>query len=137
MSRWRAEAITRFPEHQKMIERAEGLMALWIDLCSLFERAYESPVQPDLIRRIYEYAHWCMDRPRVDDPGDDPPTCVCCAFFEHIPTIPAARKEMHRWFNIGEVLSSAEVFSYLIGQDDFEKLVAELRLALQNATPRR
>ena len=131
MSSWRAEAIARLPEHRQMIEQSDGLMALWIELCSLFERAYRTPLDADLIRRIYDFARWCSQRPRVNDPGNDPLTCVCCAFFEHIPTILAARRDMHRWFSVGDVLASKGVFSYLIGDDDFENLVAEMRAAGQ------
>jgi hypothetical protein len=136
MSRWRAEAISRLPEHRKLIENAEGMMALWIELCLLFERAYASPADSDLIRKIYEYARWCCNRPRVDDPGDDPLTCVCCAFFEHIPTIPAAHRDMHHWFTVSDVLESKGVFSYLIGDDDFENLVSEMRVAARTSVTR-
>jgi hypothetical protein len=113
-----------------MIEKSDGLMALWIELCSKFERAYMTPVDNEFIGRVYDYARWCSRRPPVsDDPGNDPLTCVCCAFFEHVLTIPAARREMYRWFSVADVMASKRVFSHLIGEDDFEKLVAELRAA--------
>ena len=42
-------------------------VALWIDLFSLFTGAYEnSPVNDDLISRVYDYAAWCFQQPKTE-----------------------------------------------------------------------
>jgi hypothetical protein len=42
---------------------------LWIKLRSAFERAYEEPINEDLIARIYAFADWCVAQ--VDEPDLD------------------------------------------------------------------
>src|SRR5690242_6827264 len=100
MARWRAAAIQRLPEFREIVASAEHVMALWIELRWKFKEAYRDPRNDDLIRRIYSYADWCLDAPRNDDAGQDPLTAVTVAFYEHIPTWPAAREDMPRWFSV-------------------------------------
>ena len=128
MARWRAAAIERLPEFRDIIASAERVMALWLELHQEFEDAYREPRNDDLIRRIYSYADWCLNAPRIDDAGHDPFTAVMVAFFEHIPTWPAPRDDMPRWFSVDEVAGSKGVFSYLIGEAAFGELVAFMRM---------
>jgi hypothetical protein len=124
MARWRAEAIERLPEFRDLIESSERVMALWIELLMAFESAYrEEPQNESLITRIYSYARWCEIAPRDNDPGCDPLTAVCVAFYEHIPTIKQARNDMPRWFKRAEVLAARQVFSRHISEQAFEDLV--------------
>lgn len=127
MSRWRAAAIERLPELRRTIASADSVMALWIELGNEFQKAYRDPRNDDLIRRIYAYADWCLAAPRNDDAGRDPVTAVAVAFYEHIPDWPAAREDMPRWFHHEEVASSKAVFSYLIGEQAFNELVAFIK----------
>ena len=128
MAKWRAEALKRLPEHQRVIEAAPSIMSLWIELSPLFHRAYEvEPRDESLIARIYGFADWCMQAPRHDDAGHDPLSAVACAFYEHIPTHGPARDDMPRWFRPDEVARSREVFAYLIGDEKFEKLLAYMK----------
>lgn len=127
MARWRAEAIARLPELRETIEQSHQLMFLWTELQLVFERAYREPTNDDLIRRIYDFARWCEQAPRDEDAGRDPLTCVCVGFYKHVPTNAAARADMHRWFSVAELLSGRSVFAYHIGEEDFERLVSEIR----------
>jgi hypothetical protein len=110
-------------------------MALWIELHMKFEDAYREPRNDDLIRRIYSYAHWCLAAPRNKDAGHDPATAVMAAFYEHIPTSPAAREDMPRWFQYEEVAGCRDVFSYLIGDAAFDELLAFMKRNRHRYTP--
>jgi len=123
MSRWRGAAIERLPEFRDLIARADNVMALWIALHVKFEDAYRDPRDDELIRRVYAYADWCLNARRSDDAGRDPATAVVTAFYEHIPTSPAARDDMPRWFRYEDVLRGKGVFAYLIGDEAYDHLV--------------
>jgi hypothetical protein len=81
MSKWRVEAIARLPEFCDEINSAENIMALWIELGT---QAKLATGNDDLIRRIHDYAKWCANAPRNDDPSRDPPTAVQVSFYEHL-----------------------------------------------------
>ena len=121
---WDVEALSRF-------QYADTAGMLWIDLCLEFERAYQEPRNEDLITRIYAFANWCLNQ---DDEGPEHlPTIVCTHFLEHIPTWPAAREDMPRWFTREEVIGMREIFSYLVGEDEFQKIIKLYRHRGKNA----
>ncbi len=136
MSRWRAEAIARLPEHRKLIETSHQLMFLWCELNSVFERAYRPPANEDVIRRIYDFAKWCDTAPRDADAGRDPLTCVAVAFYAHVPTNAAARDDMHRWLSVADVAASCSIFSYHIGDEAYEEVLATMKARLAAASAR-
>jgi hypothetical protein len=137
MARWRAEALKRLPELRTAIDSAPEIMAFWIDAQYAFKRAYEkNPWDDSLIARIYAFADWCADARRGPDAGHDPSTAVVVAFYEDIPTIPAAREDMVRWFTYAEVADSRAVFSYHLSDDEFEKLQGHLRRNKHQYRPR-
>lgn len=124
MAKWRAQAISRLPELREVITSADTIMACWIELHLVFERAYEvEPPNESLIARIYSFADWCIQAPRSEDAGRDPLTAVTVAFFEHVPTHKLAREDMPRWFRYSEVAGSRAVFAYLIGDDEYDLLL--------------
>ncbi len=128
MARWRAEALRRLPELRSAIDSAHQIMAFWIDAGEAFRRAYaEQPPNESLIARIYSYADWCLNAPRVSDAGHDPSTAVVVAFFEHVPTIPAAWRDMPRWFTFAEIAESKAIFSYHLSEIEFESLLAHMQ----------
>lgn len=127
MPAWRREAIKRLPELRKEIAGAETLMGLWIELNLQFKWAYREPRNESLIKRIYSYADWCSQAPATKDAETDPGTAVACAFYEHIPTIPAARDDMPRWFTAEQVLKSRQVFSYFLEEKQFADLLSHMR----------
>jgi hypothetical protein len=124
MAKWRAEALTRLPELRKQIDAADSVMALWSELWSAFEQAYlaEPPDEP-LIARIYSYADWCVRAPRNDDASHDPPTAATVCFYEHVPGFGPAREDMPRWFTYEEVERDRQVYSYLIGEQQYFELL--------------
>jgi hypothetical protein len=127
MARWRAEALKRLPELRKAIDSAHEIMAFWIEAQSTFRRAYEQdPRDESLIERTYAFADWCANARRGPDAGHDPSTAIVVAFYEDIPTIPAARDDMPRWFTYSEVAESKAIFSYHLTDNDFGLLLRHM-----------
>lgn len=81
MSAWRKEASNRLPELQRIIASREvnNPMMLWIELRKEFERlCKQEPAPLELLRRLWGYANWCMER------GDDVGTGAALGFCEHL-----------------------------------------------------
>jgi hypothetical protein len=135
MARWRAAAIERLPELRHVIATADSVMALWIELRLSFEQAYRENNE-SLIARIYSFADWCVEAPRAFDAGRDPFTAALVGFYEHIPGIPEARKDMPRWFRSSEVSENKQVFAYLIGEQAYQDLVSYLEKNQHRYVPR-
>lgn len=128
MEPWLSKALEMVPELGPNLDYIEDIgtpMYLWIELHMLFERAYEEPRNDDLIRRIYEYAGWCFEQDPQPRAAQDLPTCVVVGLYEHIPQLPAARADMPHWFTRQEVLGMRQVFSYHIGESEYERLIRE------------
>ncbi len=112
-------------------------MAFWIEVGLAFKRAYDQkPPDESLIFRIYSYADWCANARHGPDAGHDPRTAVVVAFFEHIPTIPAAREDMPRWFTYEEVAQNRPNFSYHIGDEEYQCLLRHMRVNRHLYKPR-
>jgi len=125
MARWRAEAIKRLPELRQVIASAESVMTLWHELQDAFEQAYRAhPPAESLIAGIYSFADWCLEAPRGDDAGHDPFSALIVTFYEGIPRCRPARDDMPRWFRYSEVAQNRTVFSYLIGDQEYDELVS-------------
>ncbi len=121
---WKKEAIKRFPEFSEEDHSGwENPYLCWFDLIFLFEDAYKSPRNEDVIKRIYDYAFWCIQQPEGKTAEDDLGTCVAVCFLEHIPTIEEAVSDMPRWFTYDQVIYSEEVFSYMVGKEGFQKIL--------------
>jgi hypothetical protein len=121
---WRAEALAKFPELAQTIEAVDSPMGLWSELSLAFEVAYEEePVDREMIRRIYDFADWCLQQEQVDDARFDLPTCVITCFYEGIPRSPAARAEMHKWFSREELERGREVFGYFLNDEEWADLL--------------
>lgn len=137
MAKWRAEAIQRLPELRRIVADADSVMALWIELLWAFEKAYKAePPNDSLIARIYSFADWCVDAPRNADAGHDPLTAVVVAFYEDIPKFGPARDDMPRWFRYEEVAENRQIFSYFIGDKEFDALVLHMAKNRHRFVPR-
>jgi hypothetical protein len=138
MARWRVEALKRLPELKEKIESAPQIMAFWIEALHAFEDAYDQkPPDESLISRVYDFADWCEIAPRNPDAERDPLTAVNLCFYEHIPTIPAARADMPKWFTFLEVSENRSIFSYLVGQDDYQQLLQHMQRNRRLYLPRK
>jgi hypothetical protein len=57
-------------------------------------------------------------------------------FYESIPTFPAALEDMPRWFTYDEVAQSRAVFSYMIGEAEYQRLLEHMRKNRSRYRPR-
>lgn len=122
MSTYREEALERFPEFNQEISESENPMALWIELHLIFENAYKTPRNDDLIKRIYMFADWCLQQPQSQHAEDDLFTAACVCFFEHISEYKAAREDMPRWFTVEKLTALESVFRYHLSEEKFAAL---------------
>lgn len=120
---WGKEAFQRFPELIDRFDSVQSPYELWFELKEAFEDAYKDPRNEDLISRIYDYAHWCGSQPEGKTAETDLGSCVCACFYEHIPELPAALEDMPRWFSRSDVLLMKNVFSYIVGEEGFERIL--------------
>jgi hypothetical protein len=112
MSAWRRQALEQLPECRPIVEAAKNPMAMWIELLGECEDAYKTQNE-DLIRRFYEFAHWCWK-----SPSDDVRTAVACAFYEHLPTTQVLKRDMPRRFGRAAFSELREVFRYHLSPDE-------------------
>ena len=122
MPPWREKACELLPELGETITDpdTDTPYQLWFELRSAFERAYDaSPRDESLIRRIYEYADWCLAAPRGETAADDLATCTCVCFYEHIPQHPAARDDMPRWIPYQDFILMEHFFRYHLLEEEF------------------
>lgn len=126
---WGKEAFTRFPDLIDRFDSVNSPYDLWFVLTDAFQQAYKAPRQEDLIARIYAYADWCCSQPQGTTAEDDLGSCVCVCFYEHIPESPEALEDMPRWFSRADVLTMKEIFSYMVGEEGYERIL----LAFQRA----
>ena len=102
-------------------------MALWIELAPACEEAHHSGNQAAM-SGFYQFARWCW---RSTDA--DLRTAVACGFYEHLPTMKTARKDMPRWFDRDSFTELREVFSYHLTSDkaaEFEREFFEAKQKL-------
>jgi len=120
---WGREAITRFPELIENFDRVDSPYSLWYELTRAFSRAYIAPRNEDLISRIYAFSDWCLNQPEGKTAADDLATVVCSCFYEHIPESPEALEDMPNWFPRSDVLSMKPIFSYMVGEEGFKRIL--------------
>src|SRR5215467_8994756 len=120
---WGREAFERFPELIDQFDNVESPMLLWIELAYAFDKAYKEPRNEDLISRIYAYADWCCEQPEGATAENDLATAVVVCFYEHIPECPEALADMPRWFKLSDVQLMKETFSYMVGEEGFQRIL--------------
>jgi hypothetical protein len=120
---WGKEAFNKFPDLIDRFESVDSPYALWYELRQALHEAYKSPRNEDLISRIYAFADWCCAQPRGATAEDDLSTCVHVCFYEHIPESLEALEDMPRWFSRSDVLLMKDTFSYMVGEEGFQRII--------------
>jgi hypothetical protein len=121
---WGKEAFNRFPELLDRFDQIDSPYLLWLELTEAFKQAYRTPRNEDLITRIYAFADWCGSQPEGTTTENDLGSCVCTCFYEHIPESPEALEDMPRWFSRSDVLLMKPIFSYMVGEEGFQKILS-------------
>ena len=83
MARWRRRALEAFPELRRDLtsrdEYDSSIYAMFAELKRIVIRAYKDGVQATL-RRVLEYAEWCVMQRRNSDPGN----ASAVSFYEQL-----------------------------------------------------
>jgi hypothetical protein len=121
MSAWRRVAIAKIPRFRKLIEEAESVWMLWVDLWCQFVKAHADPLDEELIGQVYDYAWWCANSP---DP--DTRTAGVLSFYEDLPTRPEVRAQMAKWLSPERFSGMGEIFRYHLDSfEDYQRFVQE------------
>jgi hypothetical protein len=95
-------------------------MSLWIELHLEFENAMKTNNQ-GLVRRILEFAAWCISEASGRLPNDTS-TAVACAFYEHLPVRREYWPLFRTWFSHKEFAVLTPVFAYHLSAADLASL---------------
>jgi hypothetical protein len=125
MEYWLTKAAEYLPDLEDVITREQsmsGPMALWIDLHYELVKAYQvSPLNESLIRRIYDFARWCLNQPSTSDASTDLPTAVAVAFIEHLPRDRRISEDLHRWMSLESFKGFEDLFRYHLSDEEYRQ----------------
>jgi hypothetical protein len=134
MSRWRKEAFDKLPELRKLLQTEKSAYSFLSELVDRLREAYTKRDE-NLIRRIYDYAKWCLDAPRGKDASDDLPTIVTVSFFERLPKYAEVRRDVGRWLPKRDVEGMKSVFLYHGSEEQFEEMLSSCRVTKFQKSP--
>jgi hypothetical protein len=119
---WRRQALTELPELKSLVEASPSVMALWIELEPRLAAAYRAqPADEETIRCIYRLALSTLR----NSPDPEAMTAVLVAFFEHLPTRPEVRADIHRWIEPSVFQELESAFGYFLAPDEVAALRRE------------
>lgn len=115
MSAWRREAIEKLPECRDLIQSAESVSAMWVDLWAEFVHAHDEPINRDFIGRVYDFASWSVN----ESGSEDASLYAVVGFYEDLPRYPQVRTEMPRWISLPDYHKFREVFKTFLNDKQF------------------
>jgi hypothetical protein len=124
MITWRKEASKRLPELQRVIAAPEvdNPMRLWIELKMEFERLCKrEPAPLDLLRRLWGYAKWCMER------GDEVGTGAALGFCEHLIDTKKSRSILPQIMSRQDYQSIQGLLLYHHKEEDYEAVLKRFK----------
>ena len=124
MDEWQSEALKTFPELQGQINRAHGgIHNLWADIFSAMAAAYRAtPMNEDFIRRVYEYAAWCVRQPQTTDAETDLPSATAVGFLENLPLDQQVFGDLHRWLSVETFEGCKTLFRCHLSEEEYSNL---------------
>ena len=129
MEYWVTKAAEFLPELEALITRVQpvsGPMGLWSDLYFELVKAYDvSPINEDLIRRIYAFAAWCLNRPKASDASTDASSAVAVAFIEDLPLDRRIWEDLHRWMSVETFKGLENLFRYHLSEAEYREFSSE------------
>ncbi|MGJ8673602.1 hypothetical protein [Rubritalea sp.] len=123
-SLWLQKAHDLFGDREEVFKYVDSPYDIWSNLVTIFRDAYEYPFNEADIRAVYEYAEWFGKQPRGKTAENDLLTIVAVAFYEYIPEIPGAVKDLQRWFKVSEIIEMREIFSYREGDAGYQQMLS-------------
>jgi hypothetical protein len=127
MDYWLTKAIECLPELEDIVtepepQRITGPMSLWIEIYLKLIDAYDVvPINEDLIRRIYDFADWCLKQPSTSEVETDVSTAVSVAFIEDLPLDERITEDLHRWVSIETFKGFENLFRYHLSDEEYQR----------------
>jgi hypothetical protein len=120
MEDWQSKALNLFPDVDAAIDR--GPMGLWVDLHLALIAAYdESPVNDDLIGRIYDFAAWCLKQPETGDAETDLSSAAAVGLIEDIPLERRVSEDLYRWLSVETFEGFENLFRYHLSDEEYRR----------------
>lgn len=125
MSLWRKKAFEQLPELGTPLQEEDNMYSFLNDLFDSLEKATKDK-KDDLIKRIYDYALWCLEEaPRGKTAEDDIFTAIIVCFFENIPLSPHIYQESYKWIPRNWFVDMKEPFLYHGSESDYQKILIQ------------
>jgi hypothetical protein len=125
MDYWLTKAIECLPELEDIATEPQRIISptsLWIEIYLKLIDAYEVvPINEDLIRRIYDFADWCLMQPSTPDLETDVSSAVAIAFIEDLPLDKRISEDRHRWMSIESFKGFEHLFRYHLSDEKYRQ----------------
>ena len=139
MEYWLTKAIECLPELEDQItepHRITNPMGLWIEIWLELIDAYDViPINDDRIRRIYDFAVWCLDQPGTSEIETDLASAVAVAFIENIPLEKRVSEDLHRWMSTESLKGFEHLFRYHLSNEEYRQFVEDFRSRKRPSDP--
>jgi hypothetical protein len=126
---WRAAAYEVLPTFRDLVERAEDVSMLWIELSDLKIEMEESPLSDDEISSLFRFASWCLS-----SRDEKCQNVAIIEFWERLPVIARIRSQLHKHLSVDDFNGLKEIFEYNLSKEEHEKFVEEF---MGNASQRK
>jgi len=121
---WRSKALTNFPELEFEITRNQGgPIGLWTDLHLALAGAYQTtPINDELIGRIYDFAAWCFRQPETGEVETDLSNAAAVGFIESLPLDQRVSDDLYRWLSVETFEGCESLFRHHLSEEKYRKL---------------
>ena len=123
---WREKVSELFPELSDVMSDPKlDMTTLWIELFNRLQIAYIPPQSDDnMLRRIYDFAAWCLMQPDTGEARTDPSSGAAFGLFEDIPLDKKASADLYRWISEESFRGLENIFRYHFSDEEFESFSA-------------
>jgi hypothetical protein len=124
MEDWRSKALTNFPELEFEITRNQGgPIGFWTDLHLALAGAYQTtPINDELIGRIYDFAAWCFRQPETGEVETDLSNAAAVGFIESLPLDQRVSDDLYRWLSVETFEGCESLFRHHLSEEEYRKL---------------
>ena len=116
---WRQAAYELLPSFRDLVERAEDVGMLWIELADLKIEPMDETLADDEISGLFRYASWCLL-----SENEKCQNAALIDFYERLP-LNQLRTNLHNHLSIEDFLGLKEIFEYNLSKEEHEKFVKE------------
>ena len=118
---WRQAAYEFLPSFRDLVERADDVGMLWIELSDLkIDVMDQSPLSDDEVSGLFRFASWCLS-----SKDEQCQNAALISFYEQLPLNPHIRTKLHNHLTVEHFLGLKEIFQYNLSKEEHEKFVAE------------